>query len=146
MRKPVFAYAKTKTQSSFAVIAKLISAFIFAKRIVQSLYFLNPKFQASRHLLSLYSLVCSDQVGNQNVGFLTKRLISDSSWVRSPPQVCVQATTIPGSKHGVFCCHPIREGTQMGPFLGGLSLEMVHSSDNCWEVSVLCIKRVVRFL
>ena len=25
----------------------------------------------------------------------------------------------------------------MGPFLGGLSLEMVHSSDNCWEVSVL---------
>ena len=53
-----FAYAKTKTQISFAVTTKLISAFVFATRIVQSLYFLNPKFQASSHLLSLYSLVC----------------------------------------------------------------------------------------
>ena len=42
---------KTKTQIGFAVTAKPISAFVFAKRIVQSLYFLNPKFQASRHLL-----------------------------------------------------------------------------------------------
>ena len=53
-----FAYAKTKTQISFAETAKLISAFVFALYIVQSLYFLNPKFQASSHLLSLYSLVC----------------------------------------------------------------------------------------
>ena len=34
------------------------SAFVFAIRIVQSLYYLNPKFQASSHLLWLYSLVC----------------------------------------------------------------------------------------
>ena len=54
----LFAYAKTKTQISFVVTAKLISAFVFATRIVQSLYFLNPKFQASSHLLWLYSLVC----------------------------------------------------------------------------------------
>ena len=59
MRKPAFCiYAKTKTQISFAVTAKLISAFVFATRIVQFLYFLNPKFQASSHLLWLYSLVC----------------------------------------------------------------------------------------
>ena len=59
MRKPVLhTYAKTKTQISFAVTAKLISAFVFAIRIVQSLYFLNPKFQASSHLLWLYSPVC----------------------------------------------------------------------------------------
>ena len=58
MRKPVFAYTKTKTQISFAVTAKLISAFVFAARILQSLYFLNPKFQASSHLVWLYSLVC----------------------------------------------------------------------------------------
>ena len=58
VRKPAFAYAKTKTQISFAVTAKLISAFVFATRIVQSLYFLNPKFQASSHLLWLYSAVC----------------------------------------------------------------------------------------
>ena len=54
----LFTYAKTKAQLSFAVTAKLISAFVFATWIVQSLYFLNPKFQASSHLLQLYSLVC----------------------------------------------------------------------------------------
>ena len=52
------AYAKTKTQISFAVTAKLISAFVFAIRIVHSLYSLYPKFQASSHLLWLYSPVC----------------------------------------------------------------------------------------
>ena len=56
--KRVFTYAKTKTQISFAVTAKLISAFVFATKIVRSLYFLNPKFQASSHLLLLYSPVC----------------------------------------------------------------------------------------
>ena len=53
-----FAYAKTKTQISCAVTAQLISAFVFAIRIVQSLFFLNSKFQASNHLLWLYSPVC----------------------------------------------------------------------------------------
>ena len=38
-----FAYAKTKTQFSFAAAAKLISAFVFATWIVQALYFLNHK-------------------------------------------------------------------------------------------------------
>ena len=52
------AYAKTKTQISFAVTAKLISAFVFATRIVHFLFFLNPKFQASSLLLCLYSLIC----------------------------------------------------------------------------------------
>ena len=53
--KRLFAYAKTKMQINFA---QLISPFVFATRIVQSPYFLNPKFQASGHLLWLYSLVC----------------------------------------------------------------------------------------
>ena len=58
MRKPAFAYAKTKTQISFAVTAKLISAFVFDRQIVQSLFYLNPKFQASSHPLWLYSPIC----------------------------------------------------------------------------------------
>ena len=59
MRKPFFfAYAKTKTQISFAVTEKLISAFVFAIQIIQSLFYLNPKFQASSRLLWLYSPVC----------------------------------------------------------------------------------------
>ena len=37
---------------------QLISAFVFAIRIIQSLYYLHPKFQASSHLLWLYSPVC----------------------------------------------------------------------------------------
>ena len=44
------AYAKTKAQTSFVVTsftAKLISAFVFATQIVQCLFFLNPKSQAS---------------------------------------------------------------------------------------------------
>ena len=49
---------KTKTQISCAVTAQLISAFVFAIRIVQSLYYLNPKFQASSRLVWHYSPVC----------------------------------------------------------------------------------------
>ena len=49
---------KTKTQISFAVTAKLISVFVFATRIVQFLFYLNPKFQASSSFLCLYRLVC----------------------------------------------------------------------------------------
>ena len=58
MRKPAFSYGKTKTQISFAVTAKLISAFVFSTRIVQSLHFLYTKFPAPSHLVWLYSLVC----------------------------------------------------------------------------------------
>ena len=65
MRKPAFAHAKTKTQISFAVTAKLISAFVFATQIVQSLYFLNTKFPASSHLVWLYTAwFVWDLVGN----------------------------------------------------------------------------------
>ena len=53
-----FAYAKTKTQISFAVTAKLISAFVFASRIVQFLSYLNSNFQASSHHLWLHSPIC----------------------------------------------------------------------------------------
>ena len=53
MIKPAFCICENKDAD-----AKLISAFVFATRIVQSLYLLNPKFQASSHLLWLYSPVC----------------------------------------------------------------------------------------
>ena len=56
MSKPDFAYAKTKAQISWAVIAQLINAIDFATRTVESLFFLNMKFQASNLLLRLYRL------------------------------------------------------------------------------------------
>ena len=55
--KTGFLYMR-KQRRSFAVTAKLISAFVFATQIVQSLYFLNPNFQASSHFLWLPSPVC----------------------------------------------------------------------------------------
>ena len=68
MMKPVFAYLKTEAQISYAVIAQLISAFVFATLIVQFLFFLNPKFQDSGHLLRLYRIV-SDLAGNHEDRF-----------------------------------------------------------------------------
>ena len=49
---------KQMAQISFAVTAKLISAFVFTTRIVQFLFYLNPKFQASSSFLCLYRSVC----------------------------------------------------------------------------------------
>ena len=49
---------KQKAQISFAVTAKLISTFVLATRIAQSLLSLNPKFQAPNHLLWQYRPVC----------------------------------------------------------------------------------------
>ena len=47
-----------RKQRRGSVAVQLISAFVFAIRIVQSLYYLNPKFQVLSHLLWLYSPVC----------------------------------------------------------------------------------------
>ena len=49
--------------------SQLNSAFVFTTCIVQFLYFLNPKFQASNHLLSLYSLVCVRPVWKSHCWF-----------------------------------------------------------------------------
>ena len=49
---------KQRHRISFAVIAKLISASVFATQLVQFLYFLNSEFPVSSHLLHLHSLVC----------------------------------------------------------------------------------------
>ena len=82
IRKPlenqIFAYAKTKTQISFAVTAKLISAFVFATWIVQSLFYFYPKFQASSHLLRLYRPVCLKP------GWKPRRPFFFASWLICP--------------------------------------------------------------
>ena len=48
-----FANAKTKAQNSFAVTAKLNSAFVFTTRIVPFIFLLKPKFQACSLFLKL---------------------------------------------------------------------------------------------
>ena len=59
---------RRKQSRRSAVTAQLISAFVFAARIVQSFFFLNPKFQASRP--ASMTVFVSDLVGTQIVGFL----------------------------------------------------------------------------
>ena len=69
-RKKESVYAKIKSQISKAVTAQLISAFVFAIQIVQSLIFYDLKFQAFNHLLWLHRPICarfvSDLVGDPN--------------------------------------------------------------------------------
>ena len=56
---PAFCICKKNAdQVGCTVAAQLISSFVFTTKIVQSLYFLYPKFPASCHLMWLYSLVC----------------------------------------------------------------------------------------
>ena len=58
VRKPFFCICENKDADQLRGTAKLISAFVFATWIVQFLFYLNPKIQASSHLLWLYSPVC----------------------------------------------------------------------------------------
>ena len=61
------------------VTAKLISAFVFATRIVQSLYFLHPKFRASSHFLWLHSPVCvkPDRFSHVESQFILTHFLTD---------------------------------------------------------------------
>ena len=58
MRKPDFCLGENKGADQLRGNQPLISAFVFATRIVQFLFYLNPKFQASSSFLSLYRPVC----------------------------------------------------------------------------------------
>ena len=77
MRKRSFCICENKGADQLrGNSARLICAFVFATRIVRSLYFLNPKFQAPSHLLWLYSPVCVGLVGNPEDWFLSHLLIA----------------------------------------------------------------------
>ena len=59
-------------QISFAVTTKMISAFVFAIRIVQSLYFLDPKFKPLVIFCDCAAWFVSDLVGNPEDRFSHK--------------------------------------------------------------------------
>ena len=58
VRKPDFCICENKDADQLRGNREADHVFVFAIRIVQSLYYLNPKFQFSSHLLWLYSPVC----------------------------------------------------------------------------------------
>ena len=124
-----FAYAKTKTQFSFAVTAKLISGFVFATRIVQSLFFLNPKFQASSHLVWLTSPVCVGPGRNPRRPVFLERgsnykLTSCGQWVAMVVTVFVQFTAnVPiSARQGLF-----RKINVYKRILSGRHLSVLHA-------------------
>ena len=71
-----YAHAKPKAQTSYAVTAQLISTFVFVTRIVQFLFYLNPKFQAFNSAsLTVQSGWCQTWSETPTVGFIIQRLI-----------------------------------------------------------------------
>ena len=91
-RKPAFCIFENKDADQLRSTAQLISAFVFATQIVQSLYYLNPKLQASSHLLWLYSPICVGPdrkprrpVFSQRGSFISARYMSlnSTSWERA---------------------------------------------------------------
>ena len=48
-------------QNQRVVTAQMNSAVVFDTQIVQSFFFLNPKFQACSHLLRLHSPICGQK-------------------------------------------------------------------------------------
>ena len=73
LRKPTIRICENKgaeqLHSYCEVTAKLIFASVFATRTVQFLYYLNPKFLASSHLLCLHMLVCVGPVRKPHCWF-----------------------------------------------------------------------------
>ena len=74
--------------------AKLISAFVFATRIVQSLFYVNPKFQASSHLLWLYSLLCVGPGRTpRRPGFSQRGSYSNTAQISMRENLCILIST-----------------------------------------------------
>ena len=69
LRKPTICICENKGADQLRKTKKLISSFVFATRIVQFLYLLNPKFPVSSHLLCLYSPVCVGPVQKAHCWF-----------------------------------------------------------------------------
>ena len=70
MGKPTICIGENKDADQLrGVTAKLNSAFVFATRIVQFLFYLNPKFQFSSSFLCLYSPVCVGAVQKPHCWF-----------------------------------------------------------------------------
>ena len=67
MGKPTICIGENKGADQLR--SKLIGAFVFATQIVQFLFYLNPKFQASSHLLCLYGSVCVEPVRKPHCWF-----------------------------------------------------------------------------
>ena len=91
MGKPTICIGENKDADQLCgVTAKLISTFVFATRIVQFLFFLTPKFQASSLLLCLYSLVCVGPVRKPHCWFYHEADQNFVSWKEDSPDLFME--------------------------------------------------------
>ena len=67
--KPTICICENKGADQLRGNRKLISAFVFATRIVQFLFYLKPKFQASSSFLCMYRPVCVGPVRKPHCWF-----------------------------------------------------------------------------
>ena len=76
MRKPDFCICENKDADQLRGNREADQRLVFAIRIVQSLLYLNPKFQASSHLsVVVQPGLCRTWSETPKTGFLTTRLI-----------------------------------------------------------------------
>ena len=73
--KTGFLHMQKQRRRSASHTVKLISAFVFATLIVQSLYFLHPKCQASVAFCGRTARLMSDLVRSPKTSFVVTRLI-----------------------------------------------------------------------
>ena len=66
MRKPTICIGKNKDTDQLRGDREADQRLCFCYSDVQFLYFLNPKFQASSHLLCLYSSICDGPAQTRN--------------------------------------------------------------------------------
>ena len=114
MIKPAFCICENK------VTAKLVSAFVFATRIVQSLYLLHPKCQASSHLLWLYIPVCVGPGRKPRRPVFSQRGSNDNEliFIFRPSSIPLSYnSTLFEPRHTKTCLRGFRPGpTQSGPY------------------------------
>ena len=99
MGKPTICIGENKGTDQFAVTAKLISAFVFATRIVQSLFFLNPKFQASNLFPRLHSSVCVEPTRKPHCWFSHKAAHLSTSQACFPHHVQIMSSNALCARH-----------------------------------------------
>ena len=95
MEKPTICIGENKGADQLRSNCEADHAFVFATLIVQFLYFLNPKFPASNHLLWLYSPVCVRP--GRNTKLLAQAHVLTHLWRMHSPIIMILGTTLRGA-------------------------------------------------
>ena len=94
MRKQTFCICENKDADQLRSNCTPDQRLSFTIQIVQYLFYLNPKFQASSHFLCLYRPVCVNLVDNPNCWFM-RRLKYDLADVQADLGILMTVKVIP---------------------------------------------------